>query len=106
MPPFPGGKGGRGGLGPSKLVTVLGIDTLFIDEDIPLFERRYLFRRSLLGLSSIRSAGIGCLITHHPPGGQTRPWLQMIRQTLKPQFILEDPYHGQNHSDIHALPRR
>jgi len=88
------------------MVTVLGIDTLFLDEDIPLYERRYLFQRSLLGLKAIRSAGIGCLITHHPPAEETRPWLRMIRQTLNPQFVLEDPHHGQNHPHLHQLSRK
>lgn len=88
-----------------KAVMVLGIETLFVDEDLPLFERRYLFRRALTGIHEIRSAGIGCVVTHHPPREETLPWHRMVHQTLKP-IPLEDPTHGQNHSHLHNLSRK
>ncbi|GMV65877.1 MAG: hypothetical protein AMXMBFR75_16740 [Candidatus Hinthialibacteria bacterium] len=86
-----------------KVVMVLGIETLFVDEDLPLFERRYLFRRALSGIHEIRSAGIGCVVTHHPEQEETLPWHRVVHQTLKP-IPLEDPAHGQNHSHLHKLP--
>ena len=71
-----------------KVVVVLGIDTLFTDEDIPLFERQYLFGRTLAGIVTVRSAGIGCLVTHHPHLGEekeTRMWRNLIERTLRPK---------------------
>ncbi len=47
-----------------KMVLVLAIDTLFMDEDIPLFERRYLFDRILSGILQV-SQSMGCLITYN-----------------------------------------
>ena len=47
-----------------KIVLVLAIDSLFMDEDIPLFERRYLFDRILDGILQA-SESLGCLITYN-----------------------------------------
>jgi hypothetical protein len=74
-----------------KAVVVLGVDTLFTDEDIPLFERRYLFGRVLAGIVSVRSAGIGCLVTHHPrlaEAKETRMWHGLLERTLNPKPLL------------------
>ncbi|MCA9450691.1 MAG: hypothetical protein KC931_26445, partial [Candidatus Omnitrophica bacterium] len=47
-----------------KIVLVLAIDSLFMDEDIPLFERRYLFDRILDGILQVAES-LGCLITYN-----------------------------------------
>jgi hypothetical protein len=90
----------------TKGIAVLGLDTLFADEDIPLFERRYLFGRALKGIAGIRSAGVGCIVTHRPPlSGQKnhQDWPALLKRTLKPNQLMEDSNHGQNHSDLYAL---
>jgi hypothetical protein len=91
-----------------KVVAVLGIDTLFLDEDIPLFERQYLFNRVLQGIIRIRSAGTGCLVTHSPRTKErsTSPdWRTLLQRALHPnQMTKKDSRHGQNHPDVHPLP--
>jgi hypothetical protein len=89
-----------------KVIVVLGIDTLFTDEDIPLFERRYLFGRVLAGIVSVRSAGIGCLITHHPrlaEERETRMWHGLLERTLRPKPILTSPPNPLSVKQPHPL---
>jgi hypothetical protein len=89
-----------------KVVAVLGINTLFSDEDIPLFERRYLFNRTLQGIASIRSAGIGCIVTYSPQAREQRTnpnWAVLLQRTLQPSRLKEDSIHGQNHSHLYPL---
>lgn len=67
-------------------VLVQGVETLFVDEDLPLFERKYLFGRVLEGVLRVHRAGMTCLVTHFPDGTGNealRPWHGMIRQRLK-----------------------
>jgi hypothetical protein len=73
-----------------KTIAVLAADSLFLDEDIPLFERQYLFRRLLEGMAEIRQAGVACLLTHSPESRGDRegtPWIGMIRRLLRPDPI-------------------
>jgi hypothetical protein len=96
-----------------KVVAVLGIDTLFVDEDIPLFERRYLFGRTLDGIGALRAAGIGCLVTYNPKileDKNARTWHTMLERTVgaglkpAPTQIKEDLNHGTHHAHVHTLP--
>lgn len=48
------------------LVVVLGIETLFLDEQVPHFEREHLFRRTLGALTTLRRRGFSLLATISP----------------------------------------
>lgn len=70
-----------------KVVLILAIDSLFVDEDIPLFERQYLFERILDGIVRI-SESTGCLITYSRDADRevsARPW----REALARRFRME-----------------
>ena len=71
------------------LVVLLGIETLFLDEQVPHFEREHLFRRTLGALSDLRCRGFSLLATVSPedrsaaarrvPSG--RPWRQLLTRS-------------------------
>lgn len=67
-------------------VALLGVDRLFIDEDLPLWERRYLFKRILEEAGDLRRQGTPVLMTFVGEGGKT-PW---TRQIGKAALVLED----------------
>ncbi|NUN96781.1 MAG: hypothetical protein HUU16_11465 [Candidatus Omnitrophica bacterium] len=97
----------RGESGP-KMAAALALDTLFVDEDIPFFERRYLFQRTLFGIAAARAAGLGCLVTHNAAsenGGDFRVWRSLIQRILKPTRIPEGLADGTNHPHLHPLSR-
>ena len=57
-------------------VLVLGIDAMFLDEDLRLHERRYLFRRILDRLQALAQRGLPILITCLP--GPTSDWTRTL----------------------------
>ena len=68
-----------------KIVLVLAIDSLFMDEDIPLFERKYLFDRILGGILKA-SGSLGCLITYNRGLEQDRlgrQWYGMLARRCR-----------------------
>ena len=106
-----------------KMVLVLGIDTLFVDEDIQLFERRYLYERILEGIAKVHASGIPCIVTYNhglEEQERTRLWHTLLQRALKnnqhnrlwrglptappKDQHLEDNTHGKNVTDIHTLP--
>jgi hypothetical protein len=70
------------------LVVFLGIETLFLDEQVPHFEREHLFRRTLGALTNLRRRGFSLLATVSPedrsdvrgvPSG--RLWRQLLTRS-------------------------
>jgi hypothetical protein len=74
------------------LAAILGVDRLFIDEDLPLWERRYLFDAILTRAETLRRQGLPILITY---GGEaSSPWARAIagRARMLPELAdAEEP---------------
>ncbi|MBI1783817.1 hypothetical protein HYR69_01615 [Candidatus Sumerlaeota bacterium] len=58
---------------------ILGIEQLFLDEDIPFFERRYLFERILSSARTLRRRGLPMLITCGAKEGNY--WVGRLRRS-------------------------
>ncbi len=98
--------------GPSP-VLLLGVDRLFHDEDLPLWERRYLFGRILDEATELRRRGLPILLTwsgRDTP--EARPWAQLLRSKTR---MLGDTAtalariekglgHGADPADVQHLP--
>ncbi len=67
------------------LTLLLGIEKLFLDEDIPLFERRHLFDRILSEARRLQKRGLPILVTCGENAGP--PWLDALRRSA---FVLPD----------------
>lgn len=65
-PLIEGAPGGR----PPPLAAILGIERLFEDEDIALFERRHLFDRILTRARRLSRGGLALMITCGAPRGE------------------------------------
>lgn len=64
------------------LVVVLGLESLFLDEQIPRFEREHLYKKTLNTLYILRRRGFSILVTHGEDDDRDgapsrRPWIQM-----------------------------
>ncbi|GEM_PF-3108316 len=57
---------------------ILGVDRLFLDEDLPLWERRYLFDRILTEAEALRRRGLPLLVTHVSEPDRSNPWLRRL----------------------------
>lgn len=66
---------------PQPLVAVLGIDRLFHDEDLPLWERRHLFARLLERIADLRGQGMPTLITFGTE--RPNPWARNIERIAR-----------------------
>ena len=64
------------GISPKPLVVILGIEYLFLEESLPLWEREYHLRKIMERLQSLRDQGLPILVTHEP--GQESSWWQPI----------------------------
>jgi hypothetical protein len=62
--------------GEAPLAGILGIDRLFLDDDVPLFERRHLFERLLEQARRLRGAGLPLFLTFVGP--RESPWAQRL----------------------------
>lgn len=65
------------------LLVVLGIETLFLDEQLPRFEREHLFGRALAAMAQLRQDGGSILATFSPETGEpgvppVRPWRERL----------------------------
>lgn len=65
------------------LVVVLGIEALFLDEQLPRFEREHLFRKTLGALCQLRGQGFSLLVTVGEDKKQdgvpsVMPWMRMV----------------------------
>lgn len=77
------------------LVTVLGIDGLFHDEDIPLWERRYLFGRILQNVAALAGRGLPFLLTLTPaPNNPWRGEVARVAPLLPSPAALMNPMRG------------
>lgn len=61
------------------LIAVLGLDHLFLEETLPLWERRQVLGRTLARLRRLPEEGWMLLVTHGPPRGGA-PWPRLIAQ--------------------------
>jgi hypothetical protein len=66
---------------PPVLALITGIETLFLDEDIPLFERRYLFQRVLAEARALGERGLPVLITY--ASGPPNPWVEQLARSAR-----------------------
>lgn len=87
------------------LAALLNVDHMFLDEDLPFFERRHLFERILKAIVAARQAGLPCLITY--AAGPPTCWSQRIAQTAQilPEAeglppALEEWNHGTHTADL------
>lgn len=81
------------GLEPRPLVVFLGIESLFLDEQIPAFERAHLFDASLREVVSLRQAGLSILATVGMDSGEpgvpsVAPWLAKVRRAADAMTVL------------------
>lgn len=60
------------------LVTVLGLDHLFLEETLPLWERRQVLGRILARLRQMPMEGLMLLVTHGPPRERSAWWQPLI----------------------------
>ncbi len=65
------------------LLVVLGLESLFLDEQIPRFEREHFFRRTLRSLSQLRQRGFSLLVTVGEESKEEgvpsiRPWANQV----------------------------
>lgn len=67
-------------LDPPPLVAVLGLDHLFLEETLPLGERRQVLGRVLGHIAAMRAEGAMVLVTHDPPRAGRGWWRSMVRQ--------------------------
>lgn len=63
---------------PPPLVLILGVDRLFLDEDIPRFERNHLFERILRETAALAAGGLPILMTCGMEPGN--PWPARVRR--------------------------
>lgn len=63
------------------LAMILGIERMFLDEDIPLFERKHLFGRILSEACALRRAGLPLLITCH--ADRDNPWAKTLEHETR-----------------------
>lgn len=64
------------------LALITGIEAMFLDEDLPLFERRYLFERTLQEAGLLARAGVPVLITHGD--GRANDWTRRLSAHARP----------------------
>lgn len=74
--------------GGRPLLVILGLEELFLDEQIPRFERDHLFGRILLALEELRSGGGSLLVTMGSQrggqeAGRVAPWLRRLRRSAE-----------------------
>lgn len=67
------------------LVGILGIERLFLDDDVPLYERRHLFEQLLVELDRLHGCGLPIFITFLSEPGN--PW---VRRLAKMTSVLPD----------------
>jgi hypothetical protein len=73
---------------PRPLVVVLGTESLFLDEQIPLFERQHHFRLTMASLVELRAAGVSLVATMTPESSRTpgeptrRPWSRLLARAV------------------------
>lgn len=60
------------------VVAILGLEHLFLEESLPLGERRQLLGRVLEMLAALRTEGMSLLLTHAPPERGRDWWQPMI----------------------------
>lgn len=65
---------------PLPFVLVLGLEGLFHEESIPLWERRQVLERTVRRLAALCRSRIQMLVTHTPPDGAKAWWLPHVRE--------------------------
>jgi len=66
---------------PPPPVLILGVDRLFLDEDLALNERQYLYERILRRAAALRRRGLPLLITF---GGEpASPWARLLERRTR-----------------------
>jgi hypothetical protein len=75
---------------PRPMVAVLGIDRLFQDEDLPLWEREFLFGRMLDHVRALHRRGLTVLVTFgdEPKGRWARRLQTVARIVANPEAML------------------
>lgn len=69
------------GARPRPMIAVLGIDRLFQDEDLPMWEREFLYGRLLEHVRALHRRGLPVLVTFNdPPNG---PWARRLRSVAR-----------------------
>lgn len=94
------------------VVGLLGLDRLFLDDDISLYERRYIFERIMTHAERHHDAGLPLFITYL--GDAASPWARRLARTA---LMLPDArravadfrerltHHGTHAADLQSLPR-
>lgn len=69
--------------GPASVAgVILGVETLFLDEDLPLYERARLYERALAEARRLRGLGLPMLITHSADAAG--PWGRELAAQTRP----------------------
>jgi hypothetical protein len=78
------------GARPRPMVAVLGIDRLFHDEDLPLWEREFLYGRLLAHVRALHRRGLPVLVTFSDPlkGPWARRLQSIARVVPSPEAVL------------------
>lgn len=99
---------------PPPLLAVLGLDHLFLEETLPVAERRLVLRGVLAGLQRMRALGTALLVTYERPAREEAWWRPMLElgdiQARAGRagdgslnFEITRYRHGQNSSDIQYM---
>lgn len=72
------------------LAVVLGLEHLFLEESLPLWERRHVLDAILRRLGALRGAGLSILATHEPVGVGDGWWLEPMRRAATGVGRLEE----------------
>ena len=82
-------------ISPTPLVAVLGLEHLFLEESLPLWERRHVLGRILKRLGELKDAGMPVLITFDDvDNGDGHAWAQTIREHAEDLARLEVSENG------------
>ena len=106
----PLGQGSGAGIERAECAALITrIESMFLDEDIPLFERRFLFTRTLQEAAALAQQGVPVLLTH--AAGPANDWTRQLARAARPlaeiQTLLPDlrsQHDGTHPADIQHLP--
>lgn len=74
---------------PRPLVVILGIETLFLDESLPMWEHRHVLRKMLDALESFRDQGLPILMTYAREPDPHCWWKAMVEGVSDQRAVLK-----------------
>ena len=89
---------------PRPLVAVLGLDRLFLEESLPLRERRQVLERVVEALRQLRADGMTLLVTHSPLRGRPAWWHPLIGGLADCRGTVREGAGGLVEVEVEALP--